>query len=217
MSRALTTEVRDSSAVPDAPLRSLAFTAARAERLGQQAKQRMAPSDAFHAATRRFVAGERLDMSALAAELGVSRPTLYRWTGDRERLLVDVIWGLGEELFERASRDAAGSGAERLVALAEQFVAGVIRAEPMRRFLAEERDLAMRILTRRDGVHRYTVAALEHEIREEMARGYEPRIEPGVLAYAVVRLGEAFMFNDAINDFEPDEPALRVVLHQLVR
>ena len=53
-------------------------------------------------ARRRFLAGERLDMTALATELGVNRVTLYRWVGSREKLLVEVIWDLGT----RTLRDA---------------------------------------------------------------------------------------------------------------
>jgi predicted DNA-binding transcriptional regulator YafY len=39
--------------------------------------------DAFLRARRRFQACERIDMSGLAEELGVSRVTLYRWVGSR--------------------------------------------------------------------------------------------------------------------------------------
>jgi len=37
-----------------------------------------------------FLRGDRLDMRALAAELRVSRATLYRWCGHREQLLSHV-------------------------------------------------------------------------------------------------------------------------------
>ena len=42
---------------------------------------------AFDTARHRIRTGHKLDMVALAADLGV---TLYRWTGDRDRLLADV-------------------------------------------------------------------------------------------------------------------------------
>src|SRR4051794_5962256 len=51
--------------------------------------------DAFKLARHRFQAAERIDMSAMADELGVNRVTLYRWVGSREQLLVEVIWSLG--------------------------------------------------------------------------------------------------------------------------
>ncbi len=57
--------------------------------------RRPTPLDAFRLARRKFLAAERIDMSALAEELGVNRVTLYRWVGSREQLLVEVIWSLG--------------------------------------------------------------------------------------------------------------------------
>src|SRR5690242_2266002 len=53
---------------------------------------RPTPVDALALARRRWLAGERLDMGALAKELGVSRATLYSWVGSRERLIGEVIW-----------------------------------------------------------------------------------------------------------------------------
>ena len=50
-------------------------------------------------------------------------------------------------------------------------------------------------------------------LREETARGaYTPRVDPAVLAYAIVRIGEAFLYNDAIIALEPNvEQACAVV------
>ena len=50
-------------------------------------------------------------------------------------------------------------------------------------------------------------------LREEAARGaYTPRVDPDVLAYAIVRIGEAFLYNDAIIALEPNvEQACAVV------
>ena len=68
-------------------------------------------------ARRRFQAAERIDMSALAEELGVNRVTLYRWVGSRDRLLVEVIWSLGRRHAgahrRPTSGDRAPSGSSR--------------------------------------------------------------------------------------------------------
>ena len=45
------------------------------------------PEAVLDAATRRFLRGERVDLAGLSAELGVSRPTLYRWFGSRDDLI----------------------------------------------------------------------------------------------------------------------------------
>ncbi|SEL54363.1 hypothetical protein SAMN04515665_11458 [Blastococcus sp. DSM 46786] len=47
------------------------------------------PPEVLRLARRRLLSGERLEMSSLAADLGVNRVTLYRWVGSRERLLVE--------------------------------------------------------------------------------------------------------------------------------
>src|SRR5256885_16915165 len=69
---------------------------------GALTRTRPTPAAAFHAARRMFLKGRRVDMRALAAELGISRPTLYRWTGPRERQLSDVTWPLPEATFQTA-------------------------------------------------------------------------------------------------------------------
>ena len=59
------------------------------------------PPEVLRLARRRLAAGERLEMSSLAAELGVNRVTLYRWVGSRERLLVEVLWSMAESALRR--------------------------------------------------------------------------------------------------------------------
>ena len=43
------------------------------------------------AARAQFVAGQRVDVTILARDLGLGRATIYRWFGSRERLLADVV------------------------------------------------------------------------------------------------------------------------------
>ena len=62
--------------------------------------QRPTALDAFLRARKRFQACERVDMSALSEELGVSRVTLYRWVGSRDALLVEVIWSLARRTLD---------------------------------------------------------------------------------------------------------------------
>src|ERR1700756_338443 len=85
------------------------------------------PAAAFHAACRMYLEGRRVDMRALAAELGISRPTLYSWTGSREKLLSDVVWWLSDQLFERAKADhPEHGGVKRLLAIYHQHVGALV-------------------------------------------------------------------------------------------
>src|SRR5215217_4198514 len=112
--------------------------------------RRPTPLDAFRLAKRKFLAAERIDMSALADELGVNRVTLYRWVGSREQLLVEIVWSLGRRTLENCDRRTRARGAERIVKVVVRFLDDVISNEGMRRWLAEEGEAAMRLLTRHD-------------------------------------------------------------------
>lgn len=167
---------------------------------------RATPAAAFHAATRMYLRGQRVDMQALAAELGVSRATLYRWTGDREQLLSDVLWSLSNDIFERAKADhPRHTGAKRLLAIFRQHVGALVGARPLHVFLQQETQAALRILTsERGSVQPRTVQALAALYREEQEVGaFTPRADVDSLAYAVVRVTEGFIYNDAIVSLQP--------------
>ena len=61
-----------------------------------EARPPVGPLDALREGRRRFLAGQRVDMSELATALGISRATLYRWVGDREQLLGEILWSFAE-------------------------------------------------------------------------------------------------------------------------
>jgi AcrR family transcriptional regulator len=167
---------------------------------------RATPAAAFHAARRMYLKGERLDIQRLAAELGVSRATLYRWTGQRDQLLADVLWSLSNDIFEQAKRDhPRHTGAKRLLAIFRQHVGALVEAEPLQIFLKQETHAALRILTSREGgVQSRTVRKLAELYREEVEAGaFRPRADVTSLAYAVVRVTEGFIYNDAILAVEP--------------
>jgi AcrR family transcriptional regulator len=184
---------------------SLALRSAR-DANGALTRTRPTPAAAFYAARRMYLKGRRVDMQAIAAELGISRPTLYRWTGQREQLISDVLWSLSDELFQLAKDDhPKHQGARRLLAVYRQHVGALVEAEPLHAFLRQETQVALRVLTSpRGSVQRRTVRRLAELYREEQAAGtFQPRVDPDLLAYAVVRLTESFIYNDALATVEP--------------
>jgi AcrR family transcriptional regulator len=193
---------------------SLALKAARGTDV-ETTRTQATPAGAFLAARRMYLQGQRLDMGALAKQLGISRATLYRWTGHRDQLLADVLWSLSDDLFEQAKADHPEHlGVERLLAIFRQHVGALIAAEPLHIFLQQETQAALRILTSPDGgVQSRTVARLAELYREEQQAGtFQPRIDPAALAYAVVRVTEGFIYNDAIATIESElERAERIV------
>ena len=76
------------------PLPTDADTEAAAEGTEASGFRRPTRDDAIALARDRFLGGERVEMGALAAELGIGRTTLYRWVGEREDLIEEVLAGL---------------------------------------------------------------------------------------------------------------------------
>ena len=180
--------------------------------------RRPTPLDAFRLAKRKFLAAERIDMSALADELGVNRVTLYRWVGSREQLLVEVVWSLGSRTLSNIDKRVRAKGAERIVRVVTRFLEDVISNNGMRRWLAEEGELAMRLLTRHDtDFQPRLIEAIELILREESDAGrLDLPVDLHEVAYVIVRLIESYTYLDLITGEEPDarraEPVLRLLL-----
>lgn len=168
--------------------------------------------DAFVLARRTFQAGLRVDMRALAAELGVNRATLYRWVGSRELLLREVIWSLTERTLARSPDGAP------LAETLTRFVRNVLDHPGMHRFLAEEGEYALRLLTLRTGGYQQRLVALVRgRIEADAAAGrlHSP-IPVDDLAYTVVRIVESYVYLEVITGEEPDGDRAGRVLQALL-
>src|SRR3954454_17919341 len=113
------------------------------------------------AATDRYLHGRRIDVQALAAELGLGRTTVYRWFGSREALIGEVIAQAGDPLLEAARAGATGSGGAALLETFDRFNRSLAEAPALLAFVEAERDAALRIIT-------------------SGARGGQPRMDGGV-------------------------------------
>jgi AcrR family transcriptional regulator len=167
---------------------------------------RPAPLDALHLARRLWLAGERLDMGALARELGVSRATLYTWVGSKERLLGEVLWSFAEDGLAQATSAAIGRGADYVVGVFERFVRLNAEFKPLRRFLAQDPELALRLLTSKHGPVQARMIAAARELLAEQVQAGEltPALDVDTLAYLIIRIAESFIYSDAITGQEPD-------------
>lgn len=108
--------------------------------------------DAITLARARFVAGERVEMQVLAAELDIGRTTLYRWVGEREQLLEEVFAGLVDDWFAEVVPQADGTGRERLIDVMRRFLEFAAGFDPLSEFAAREPALTMRLLLDREGM-----------------------------------------------------------------
>jgi AcrR family transcriptional regulator len=94
---------------------------------------------AINAATQAYLRGEAVDMSALAAQLGIGRSTLYRLVGNRDDLLGVVLAEATERTFRRAAAGAAPEGGVDLVLdVINRFMHAVIDAEPLQALCQRE-------------------------------------------------------------------------------
>jgi AcrR family transcriptional regulator len=180
---------------------------------------RPTPLDALQLARRRWVAGERIDMGALAEELGISRATLYSWVGSRERLIGEVLWSFAENGLAQARAAARGAGADYIVEVVERFARLNASFEPLRRFVEQDAELALRVLTSKNGPVQGRMIAVARELLTEQVEAgrLTPALDVDTLAYLMVRVNESFLYSDVITGSEPDVDkgveVVRVLLH----
>jgi AcrR family transcriptional regulator len=169
--------------------------------------------DVLAAAMERYLRGERIDVLAIAAALGLGRATIYRWFGSREGLIGAVLVRAAEPLLEEARAQARGVGAAALLDTFDRFNRSLADAPALRRFVEAERDAALRIITSGAGVVQPRIVAMIAAVIDDEVRAgrYEPAVEVDTLAYAIVKLAEAFLFNDAAAGMRGDAERLREV------
>ncbi|UGT61485.1 QsdR family transcriptional regulator [Nocardia asteroides] len=171
------------------------------------------PAEVVAAARAAFLAGERIDVQSIAAGLGLSRASVYRWFGSREGLLGAVLAGEYEALVARADSRRRSAGGARVLEVLARVNRWMSDNEPFRHYFEHEQRAGLRTLTAGDGpVQPRAVRAVEELVlRAVRDDGYAPPMAPDLLAYAMVRLGEAFLYNDSAVGITGDVERLRTV------
>lgn len=175
-------------------------------------------ADARRLARHTFLEGKRVDMRAMAGELGVNRATLYRWVGSREELLVDGLGVFADHSLQVAIKQATGKGTDRVVRLIVAFLEQVVDNLGMKVFLRDESELALRLLTRSDyGLQRKLVDVVLAALEEEVASGaLSLDVDLDEAAVAIIQMVSTFAYLDLITAGTPDahraEPILRMLL-----
>ncbi len=175
--------------------------------------------DLLAAARRRFLRGQRLDIQGIAAELGISRATAYRWAGNHEALIGEVIADLAQETFRLAVSQARGKGARRVLDAMERGMRYIIDSSPYRAFLERDPQAALRIVASKEGPAQGRMIALHQGLlEEEVARAtIELSVDAHTMAYALVRTAETFMYADIIAGEQPDIDQAVKILALLLR
>ncbi|MEV6830350.1 QsdR family transcriptional regulator [Amycolatopsis sp. NPDC051102] len=163
-------------------------------------------SQEFEVAREWFLSGRRLDMGELAQELSISRATLHRRIGSRDRLLGEILWSLSSASIARLWPACVGRGAAGVA----DFVSGYVRlandSPPFRDFLRREPERALRLLTTKASVcQQRTTEKLVTLLAGEVSAGrLVPPLPVPDLAYLLVRIGESFVYTDVITGDAPD-------------
>lgn len=155
------------------------------------------PRDVFDAALAAYEEGRRLDMGALAGELGIGRATLYRRVGNWQRLLGEVLWFRTRQVLAHALAAADGlEGAARVIAVFETYLRVVHDRPQLLSLLEREPESALRLITAADGpVHAGLVRVVASVLAEEQERGaLTLTIDVETLAYVIVRIGESLIY-----------------------
>jgi AcrR family transcriptional regulator len=145
--------------------------------------------DVLTAAMYRFLRGRRIDIRAIATELGLARPTIYRWLGSREDLIGEVLILAADPLLDEARASARGRGGRVLLDTFDRFNRSLADAPALRQFVEQEHDAALRIICSGAG-----------------------RVQPHLVArIAGLIEAEAFLFNDAVAGMRGDVDRLREI------
>jgi AcrR family transcriptional regulator len=184
--------------------------------------------DIVRHAARLLFAGTRLDLGRMAADLGISRTTFFRRVGNRDDLmgaglllLSDRTWRQALERWQAKHGDGVRTPEGRLRCLwvMEEYRREVAGNKGMRTLFEVESTVALRVLTDpRGGVQPALVDAHVELFRADAdAAGLTPLVPLPDLAFAVVRLGESFLYSDVLAARSVDLAVATTLLDKLVQ
>ncbi|MGF2687909.1 QsdR family transcriptional regulator [Marinobacter sp. DUT-3] len=171
---------------------------------------RATPADALRRARKMWLKGERIHLASLSEELNIGRATLFRWVGNKDLLMGEVLWSLYEPLRLEALSMTPGQGVDFVVGVYRHINSTLLHSEALRRFIREDPEYALKILTSSQStIHSRTVDANTRTLRDQIASGHiNPPLNVNSLSYFMVRLAESCLYSDIINGREPRDEEL---------
>jgi AcrR family transcriptional regulator len=172
------------------------------------------PMDLHSLARQWFIGAKRIELQKLAVELGISRATAYRWAGSAEQLVGNVLASLVDDTFQQIMQRTTGTGSERVLEVVNRGMRAAYRFKPLRQFLAKDAQLGLKIVaSKHSPVQERTIACVQRLLEEEVDAGHMTLpVEPAVMAYALTRIVESFIYADLITGATPDlENASKII------
>ena len=177
------------------------------------------PMDLQSLARQWFIGARRIELQKLALELGISRATAYRWAGSAEQLVGQVLASLVDDTFQQILQRTTSTGSARVLEVLERGMHYAQRFQPLQQFLARDAQLGLRIVASKHGpVQGRTIANLERLLDEEVDRGHMTLpVDTAVMAYALTRIVESFLYADVITGATPDLENASKILKLMLR
>ncbi|TCP51900.1 hypothetical protein EV191_10664 [Tamaricihabitans halophyticus] len=174
---------------------------------------------AVRLARKKLMAGERLDINAMAAELGIDRTTLFRRVGNRDQLVMSAILSITVPTLTRIIASAEGSGVTKIAYVVETYARASIEAEWFRRWIERDPERALRLLTSKASpLQQHVVTVFEELLIDEHAKAPIGTPLPiRDMAYLLIRILESFVYSDLIAGDEPDWTKVGPAVSALLR
>jgi AcrR family transcriptional regulator len=166
-----------------------------------------------------FAACQRVEVGDMAERLGVSRISIYRWVGNREELLAQILWSLGRDMLAAAERRATVDGEVDFFDAYRNFNRYLVGSEPLLYFLREEPHFALRVLTKPEGLVRTNMESAFRAMleREVVRRGRPFDLDPATLAYVIICIGESYLYPPVALNMPPNLAKAEQVVSLLLR
>ncbi|WP_290577109.1 QsdR family transcriptional regulator [Ketobacter sp.] len=169
-------------------------------------RSRATPLDAFNLAKKHWLLTQKLNVGELAEELGVSRATLFRWIGNKDLLMGEIMWSLYKPTVLNARKVCSGEGVEYVVNVFREVNTQILNSQPMRTWLHSDGQYAVSILSSKSSHFHSRMVELNSELlKQETAKGLiHPAMTIDSLSYFMCRIGNSCIFSEMILGQEPD-------------
>lgn len=166
-----------------------------------------------------FIGAKRIELQKLALELGISRATAYRWAGSAEQLVGHVLASLVDDTFKQIAQRTNSRGSEKVLEVLEQGMRYAHDFKPLQKFLAKDAQLGLKIVaSKHSPVQERTIANLQQLLDEEVSAGHMTLpVESRVMAYALTRIVESFLYADLITGTKPELENASHILRLMLR
>lgn len=164
------------------------------------------PMDAFDLARKYWLDCKKLNLGAIAEELNVSRATLFRWIGNKDLLMGEIIWSVYKPTVYSARQTCPGEGVDYVVNVFRSVNQMIYDSKPLRHFLHSDGQYALSILSSKNSPFHGRLVKLNTELlSNEVQKGtLKPSMNIDSLSYFMVRIGESCTYSEMITGQESD-------------